>query len=350
MVCITKWPEDGLNNFVFLLAILLEKGKSLKPVPLHLGSLLYRLNDCVSDIIRIFWPSWCSDQCRHHFSSNGCLGEIWAVSPKLHEFATVEMIASVIRGVRLENAKNVYQSRDMSWANIKQASNKKLSEVIDTKKKFNFRPSTYNLWGISTVQYEGDRRDISLALMEDIPLRAFFWLPIVVPALLSSISESKEGMVSYNPRRVFRQLGYNRGYYDLRGDGEFKCSKYWGPIDRWRQGANSRKFKKIFWSGPARVGLWSPRVALYWRKYLEVMHTFVISKDESTLEVAPRVTTWSINSFVRIKKKTSVLAMQLKSVPHLEEGGRWRRDSYQWTKINTQDYKSFNKIFTRSKR
>lgn len=57
-------------------------------------------------------------------------------------------------------------------------------------------------------------------------MRAFFWFLIVAPALLSSKSESKKGVVSYNPQRVFSQLGYDRGYYDLRGDGEFKCIKY----------------------------------------------------------------------------------------------------------------------------
>lgn len=48
------------------------------------------------------------------------------------------------------------------------------------------------------------------------------------------------------------------------------------------------------------------------------MHVFVISKDESTLEVALAVRL-ETETFMRIKKKRSVTRMQLESIPHSEE-------------------------------
>lgn len=52
--------------------------------------------------------------------------------------------------------------------------------------------------------------DIMLMPMEAIPVKASFWLGIVAPTLLSSNCKSKEGVVSYNPQRVMRQLGYDQ--------------------------------------------------------------------------------------------------------------------------------------------
>lgn len=44
-------PEDGLNTSVFPLAILLVKGKRLALALLYLGSLFYRLNECLKNIV-----------------------------------------------------------------------------------------------------------------------------------------------------------------------------------------------------------------------------------------------------------------------------------------------------------
>lgn len=49
----TKGPEDGLNGFVFPLPILLAKRLVL--APLYLGSLYYRLDECVNNVVRSVW-------------------------------------------------------------------------------------------------------------------------------------------------------------------------------------------------------------------------------------------------------------------------------------------------------
>lgn len=40
-------PEDGINSYIFPLAIRLAKGKSLALAPIFLGSLYYRLDECL---------------------------------------------------------------------------------------------------------------------------------------------------------------------------------------------------------------------------------------------------------------------------------------------------------------
>lgn len=49
-------PEDGLNNYVFALAIFLAKGKRLALAPLYLGSLYNRLDECVHNIFCSLGP------------------------------------------------------------------------------------------------------------------------------------------------------------------------------------------------------------------------------------------------------------------------------------------------------
>lgn len=42
-------PEDGIHPYVFPLAIKLAKGERLALVPIFLGSLFYRLDECVQN-------------------------------------------------------------------------------------------------------------------------------------------------------------------------------------------------------------------------------------------------------------------------------------------------------------
>lgn len=45
-------PEDGINSFVFPLAIRLAKGEKIALGPIFLGSLFYRLDECVRSLVR----------------------------------------------------------------------------------------------------------------------------------------------------------------------------------------------------------------------------------------------------------------------------------------------------------
>lgn len=45
-------PEDGLNPYVFPLAIRLAKGERLALASIYFGSLFYRLDECIKNIVK----------------------------------------------------------------------------------------------------------------------------------------------------------------------------------------------------------------------------------------------------------------------------------------------------------
>lgn len=49
---LTSGPEDGINAFVFPLAIHLARGEKVALASIFLGSLFYRLDECVQSLIR----------------------------------------------------------------------------------------------------------------------------------------------------------------------------------------------------------------------------------------------------------------------------------------------------------
>lgn len=51
VVCVPERPENGLNPFIFPLAILLVKGKKLALARLYLGLLYAHMDECVSNVV-----------------------------------------------------------------------------------------------------------------------------------------------------------------------------------------------------------------------------------------------------------------------------------------------------------
>lgn len=50
---LSSGPEDGINSYVFPLAIKLAKGEKFALTPVFLGSLFYRLDKCVQSLVRL---------------------------------------------------------------------------------------------------------------------------------------------------------------------------------------------------------------------------------------------------------------------------------------------------------
>lgn len=48
-------PEDGINAYVFPLAIRLARGEKVALALIFLGSLFYRLDECVHSLVRSMW-------------------------------------------------------------------------------------------------------------------------------------------------------------------------------------------------------------------------------------------------------------------------------------------------------
>lgn len=126
-------PEDALNTSIFVVAILLAKGRSW-PFRLYLISLVCRLDKCVKNII---WLVGCYDVAtgadttfyRCLFGNN---------SGQYHQnhssSSTVEPVKVVVRGVTTEKPNKPYQSKAMRSTNINQAKNKQLARR-STKKR-----------------------------------------------------------------------------------------------------------------------------------------------------------------------------------------------------------------------
>lgn len=49
---LSSGPEDSINAYVFPMAIRLARGEKVALAPIFLGSLFYRLNECVQTLIR----------------------------------------------------------------------------------------------------------------------------------------------------------------------------------------------------------------------------------------------------------------------------------------------------------
>lgn len=81
-------------------------------------------------------------------------------------------------------------------------------------------------------------------------------MAIIAPTLLPFVTESKAGVVSHNPQRVMRQLGYDQFAIQLLG--EMGCS---GSATAEAQFIGQGKahiifkFKRTFWPDRVRVGV-----------------------------------------------------------------------------------------------
>lgn len=90
------------------------------------------------------------------------------------------------------------------------------------------------------------------------------WLAIIAPTLLPFVTESKARVVSYNPQRVMRQLGYDQSAIQLSG--EMGCSgSATAEAQFTGQGKTHiiSKFKRTFWPDRMRVRVRSPEGAIY---------------------------------------------------------------------------------------
>lgn len=143
---------------------------------------------------------------------------------------------------------------------IEATKGKDLVDFIDTEKHFSFRPYGYTPRVISEVKLYAS----SGSSLVDIPPRMIStelaaWLAIISPTLLPFMTESKTGIVSYNPQRVMRQLGYDQPAIQITG--KMGCSGSTTAesqlIGQGRMHIVSM-FKKTFWPDRIRVGVRSP--------------------------------------------------------------------------------------------
>lgn len=76
VVCLAEHIEDGLNQYVFPLAIRLAKGERFALAPIYLGSLCYRLDECVRNICEVHRVLTRSDPCWYCLPPTFSMGKI----------------------------------------------------------------------------------------------------------------------------------------------------------------------------------------------------------------------------------------------------------------------------------
>lgn len=113
--------------------------------------------------------------------------------------------------------------RAQRWSNLKQLRGKDLVKFINLEKHFFFRLYGYTPREIFEVKLYAN----SGSSLVDVPVRMIStelaaWLAIIAPTLLPFITESKTGVVSYNPQRMMRQLGYYQSAIQITD--EMGCS------------------------------------------------------------------------------------------------------------------------------
>lgn len=188
-------PEDGLDSSIFLLAILLAKGERLFPHAFYLGSLFFRLDECVKvgrSIGRYNVVTYatlhCGKPCGHILPKDIHLETIWGNFTKAYSFFMWSKLFEIeVHGEIIEKPYKLYQPRALRWSNVKQNNNKKLSKVIDIEKIFNFWLYSFTPRHLAELQfYADDGGTLTLMSKDDVPMKVLFWLIIISPTLLPS--------------------------------------------------------------------------------------------------------------------------------------------------------------------
>lgn len=196
-------PKDSLNAFVFPLTISLARGEKVALAPIFLDSLFYRLDECIESLVRPMGRYTVASYAQTAFLQMFLWERFKSYSsqPTVFEASTMMMVEDENRVMRSVPNKPK-KMRAQRWSNLKQTNDKNLIEFIDSEKHFCFRPYEYTPRGDSEVRfYASTGSNLVDILARVISTELATWLAIIVPTLLPFITESKTGVVSYNPPR-----------------------------------------------------------------------------------------------------------------------------------------------------
>lgn len=137
-------PEDGINAFVFPLAIRLARGEKVALAPIFLRSLFYRLDECIESLVRSMGRYTVASYAQTAFLQMFLWERFKSYSPQHTVFEastmmTVEDENGVVRYVPDKPEK----MRAQRWSNLNQQKGKDLIEFIDLEKHLLFRPYGY---------------------------------------------------------------------------------------------------------------------------------------------------------------------------------------------------------------
>lgn len=188
-------PEDGIHPYVFLLAVKLAKGEKLALAPIFLGSLFYRLDECVQSLSRSMGRYTVVSYANSAFLQMFLWEMFSNLAPQPIQFEAVTMRTfededGIVRTVPDKSPR----MRAQRWSNLEQQKGKDLMDYIDSEKHFSFRPygstprgvveaKLYAPLGGKTVEVSTKRVSVELVS----------WMTMVAPTLHPFITESKTG-------------------------------------------------------------------------------------------------------------------------------------------------------------
>lgn len=195
-------PKDGLNAFVFPLAIHLARGEKVALAPIFLGSLFYRLDECVQSLVRSMGRYTVASYAQTAFLQMFLWERFKSYSPQptVFEASTMVMVEDE-NGMTRSVPDKPEKMRAQRWSNLKQVKGKNLIEFIDSKKHFSFRPYRYTPRGISEVKLYANAG----SNLVDIPARVISaelatWLAIIAPHSSLLLLNPKPGWSAIIPR------------------------------------------------------------------------------------------------------------------------------------------------------
>lgn len=146
-------PEDGINAYVFPIAIRLARGEKVALTPIFLGSLFYRLYECVHNLISSMGCHTMALYAQTAFLQMFLWERFKNYGPQTSTFEAITMMTvedenGIVRSIPDKPKK----MRAQRWSNLKQLKGKDLVEFIDSEKQFSFRPYGYAPRGVSEAR------------------------------------------------------------------------------------------------------------------------------------------------------------------------------------------------------
>ncbi|KAK9277971.1 hypothetical protein L1049_027528 [Liquidambar formosana] len=286
-------PEDGINGWVFPLAIRLAGGTRLALAPLFLGTLYHRLDMIKRSKGRYVVNTYVSTSLLQLFLYEHFRG----YAPAPTKLPATEKVKVVESGKRVTKEVPCAAPRAIRWAD---PNKKKLSDYIDVAQSFIPRPYVTAIPGVKWLNcsLEADLTIEFATFQGEVPPMYNVYLANLLPGDLPTAVENMATAVFYPADRVARQLGFDQGVPHI-----FKPGGHHGAADArftYAQLPLLRKMaKKIMFPGKPRVGICSDEYAKFWVKVLQsykdlvkspaqVIPTAIINSGDYSLRLPSR--------------------------------------------------------------
>lgn len=113
-------------------------------------------------------------------------------------------------GENVERLDRLYQTLASRWSGIKQT--KIRSRAMPSILRRTLSPDLIlSLCSVAELQLYADLGGNTILLSKDeVGMKILIWLAIMSPTLIPLVTNTTDGVISYNPQRVMRQLGYDQ--------------------------------------------------------------------------------------------------------------------------------------------